>query len=308
MSLFNAGPLAELSDVSVFLELSRMRRILVATDFSARADRAIRRGALMARQFDCDLVVAHVVDDDQAESLIQVERREAQNLLEKLSLGLRKSDGLRCEAELALGEPFEQIPALAQTLEADLIILGPYRRDRLKNIFVGATAERIIRSSATPVLMANGLPAAPYERVLLATDFSQNAERAISTTMSLGLLGGAQVSAIHAYLAAADSLMARTAANADHRKDYLLKEAATALAKLKELATATGLDLTDLLVEHIELSAAETIRGAASRIRAELIVVGAQGRTALSQAWLGSVSQDLLRFAEVDILVIPTPR
>ena len=285
-----------------------MRRILIATDFSSRADRAIRRGALLARQFDCELVVTHVVDDDQAESLLDAEHRESQLLLDKLARGLRESDGLRCQARLAIGEPFEQIPALAQEIEADLVVIGPYRRDRIRNIFVCATAERIIRASATPVLMANCLPAAPYERILLATDFSENALRAIDTAKALGLLGAAQVSAAHAFQASADSLMARTAANADHRRDYLLAEAAAALAQLGALSQTVGLNLADQIAERIELSAAETIRDIARRVRAEIVVVGAQGRSAMSQAWLGSVSQDLLRFADIDVLVVPTPR
>ncbi len=285
-----------------------MRRILIATDFSSRSDRAVRRGALLARQFDSDLIVTHVVDDDQAESLLDVEHRESELLLEKLARGLRESDGLSCEARLAIGEPFEQIPVMAREVEADLIVLGPYRRDRIRSIFVCATAERIIRGSGTPVLMANCLPAAAYERILLATDFSENAARAITAAKALGLLGPAQVSAAHAYQAAADSLMARTAVNAEHRKDYLLAETASALAQLDAMCRTAGLKLTDQIVERIELSAAETIRDVARRVRAEVVIVGAQGRSALAQAWLGSVSQDLLRFADIDVLVVPTPR
>jgi nucleotide-binding universal stress UspA family protein len=262
----------------------------------------------LARQFDASLVVTHVVDDDRAESLVSAEQRESETLLDKLARGLRESDGLKCESRLALGEPFEQVPAVARAVEADLIVVGPYRRDRLKNIFIGATAERIIRSSPLPVLMANGLPAAAYERILLATDFSENASRAIATAKALRLLDAAQVSAAHAYQASADSLMARTAANADHRKDYLLAEAAAALAQLDALSQTAGLNLVDQITERIELSAAETIRDIARRVRAEMVVVGAQGRSAMSQAWLGSVSQDLLRFADIDVLVVPTPR
>lgn len=209
---------------------------------------------------------------------------------------------------MAIGEPFEQIPAMAHEVEADLVVIGPYRRDRIRNIFVCATAERIIRAIDTPVLMANCLPAVAYERILLATDFSENASRAIATAKALRLLDAAQVSAAHAYQASADSLMARTAANADHRKDYLLAEAAAALAQLDALSQTAGLNLVDQITERIELSAAETIRDIARRVRAEMVVVGAQGRSAMSQAWLGSVSQDLLRFADIDVLVVPTPR
>lgn len=42
-----------------------MQRIVAATDFSSRSDRAVRRAGLLAREFDAQLTLLHVVDDDQ---------------------------------------------------------------------------------------------------------------------------------------------------------------------------------------------------------------------------------------------------
>lgn len=278
-----------------------MRRILIATDFSARADRAIRRSALLARQFDCDLIIAHVVDDDRAPSLVEVERREALTLLDKIAQGLRAFDGLRCEARLALGEPFDQIARLAQDEAADLLVIGPYRSDRLKNVFVGATAERIIRASRRPVLMANGPPTGPYERILMATDFTEASVHAGETARTLGLLEGAQLSVVHAYAAARPSLRVRSPAPMD---DY--PETHAALARLKAFTADVGVEAADEIAELITATAAEALRGVAGRVRAELVVIGASRRPPLAQAWLSSVGQDLLRFAETDILVVPS--
>ena len=62
-----------------------LERILVATDFSTRSDRALRRGVLLARQASAGLVVAHIVDDDQPHGLVQAERQESTALLHDLA-------------------------------------------------------------------------------------------------------------------------------------------------------------------------------------------------------------------------------
>jgi nucleotide-binding universal stress UspA family protein len=235
--------------------------------------------------------------------MVEVERQEAQVLLDKLASGLRDSDGLSCQAQLVFGEPFEQIPRLAEIVDAELVVIGPYRRDRLKNIFVGATAERIIRSSERPVLMANGLPAAPYQEILLATDFSEGADHAMSTAKALGLLESAHVSAAYVYQVQGIGLRGSTAATGDNRSETI-----SAQKQMNDMAQALGLALVDQIAEVVAVSAAETIRAIAARLRADLVVIGATRRSPLAQAWLSGVAQDLLRFAETDILVVPGVR
>ena len=48
-----------------------MKTIVVATDFSGRSDRAIRREKLLTREFDSKLHLVHVVDDDQLQLIVQ---------------------------------------------------------------------------------------------------------------------------------------------------------------------------------------------------------------------------------------------
>ncbi|HEU6442162.1 MAG TPA: universal stress protein, partial [Microvirga sp.] len=48
-----------------------MRTILVATDFSTRSDRALRRATLLARHVSARLVLIHVVDDDRPVRLVE---------------------------------------------------------------------------------------------------------------------------------------------------------------------------------------------------------------------------------------------
>ena len=72
-----------------------MKLILVATDFSARSDRAIRRAGLLAREQGARLMLLHVVDDDRPERLVAEEMATAQELLENTAVSVL-SDAL-CE-------------------------------------------------------------------------------------------------------------------------------------------------------------------------------------------------------------------
>ena len=56
-------------------------RILAATDFSTRAQRALRRAGLLARDTGAELTLVYVVDDDQPQDLIEMEGREAKRIL-----------------------------------------------------------------------------------------------------------------------------------------------------------------------------------------------------------------------------------
>lgn len=47
------------------------------------------------------------------------------------------------------------------------------------------------------------------------------------------------------------------------------------------------------------------IRALATRLDADLIIMGTHGRTGLRRALLGSVAEDVVRYAEVPVLVVP---
>ena len=81
--------------------------------------------------------------------------------------------------------------------DADLIVLGPYRR-RFGDSFRGTTAERVIRIADRPVLVVNRDSADPYEHVLLAADLSRMSIGIAHVTKELGLLEGARASVVHA--------------------------------------------------------------------------------------------------------------
>jgi nucleotide-binding universal stress UspA family protein len=282
-----------------------MKRILVATDFSTRSDRALRRATLLARPAGAEIVLVHVVDDDQPLRLVKAEQREAGELLAGLAATLRDVDGVRCGTHLAAGEPFEAIAEAAERADADVVVMGPHRRQALGDIFIGTTIERTIRRSRRPVIMANAVPAGGYGRVLVATDFSDCSAIAVRQARELGFLDGVEVHVVHAFEAPAKSMMARSSMGTDEVRGYVAEEAEHATRALAAFLKEVELRPSSQAVQPVELSAAETIREQVRRHKADLVVTGTRVRTGPAKFLLGSVAEDVLRISQVDVLVVP---
>lgn len=282
-----------------------MNSILVATDFSARSDRALRRATLLAREFTASMTVVHSVDDDQSQSIIENQQEIAEKILSEQAQTLREIDGIACTYEVVLGDPFEGIAAAAKAASPDVLILGPHRRQVLKDVFTGTTAERIIRASRTPALMANGVPAGPYRHILVAVDMSESSANALRTVRRLGLDESAQVTVLYVFDAPGAGMIANSAISDDSVSLYTEGERRAVETELAGFVKHVGVEPDFQVLRFNETSAAEVIMATAEELSADLIVVGTHGRTGLARLMLGSVADAVLRKSSRDVLAVP---
>ena len=282
-----------------------MRTILVATDFSTRSDRALRRAVLLARQLEAELRLVHVVDPDRPARLVEAERREAELLLAELAETCCREDRVGCSFELRLGEAFEGVLAAAADSGAELIVLGPPRRQLLRGVLTGTTAERVIRAGALPVLVASGVPAAPYRRVLLASDLSPGAKAAALAAVRLRLDRLGTLAAVHVHPTDAATLLLRTPVTAREAEPLRAQERREAAAALARFLAETGLVRARRIVLAGDRPVADLLLEAARKVRADLLIVATRGRVGLGKLVLGSVAEELLRRAELDLLTVP---
>ena len=104
-----------------------LRRIILATDFSTRSDRLLLRSKLIARETGAEIVLVHVVDDQQPERLLAPAMMEARALLCETANTLREEDGLTATFTVKASDISAGILAAADEAEADLIMLGSPR-------------------------------------------------------------------------------------------------------------------------------------------------------------------------------------
>ena len=148
------------------------RPILLATDFSAASEPAIRQAFEMARADGSALFVAHVLEmpvplspdgyvlprvyDDLAAAV----RSEAEMNLRRVLERAREA-GVTVRGLLLRGTPHEAIARAARAHRAERIVVGTHGRRGFSRLFLGSVAARVVAAAPCPVLV---VPAARSAR------------------------------------------------------------------------------------------------------------------------------------------------
>jgi nucleotide-binding universal stress UspA family protein len=281
-----------------------MNRILVATDFSVRSDRAMRRASLLARKLKAILSLVHVIDADLPSRMVAEERAAASALLEESIRTLRENDRIEADWQVNVDDVHAGIMNAADELSADLIVIGPHR-SRLRDVFVGTTAERVMRQSTRPLLVAVDAPTADHHRTLLALDFDEASKSAGRKALAMGVFDHTSVVVMHAFDAPAEHLLKRSFEAPTVIADYVEGEREAAATKLRGLLKELGLPPTAQTVVSITGTPARTILESAQKVGSDLIVLGTNQRKGFERMLIGSVTADVIRDAHRDILIIP---
>jgi Universal stress protein UspA and related nucleotide-binding proteins len=282
------------------------KKIVVGTDFSSRSDRAIRRATILAKSLSASLTLVHAVDDDQAPRLVETGRAAAEILLAEQVLAIRQIDGVACQSLVVFGDASTAFLQACKDLEPDLAVIGPHRRHLFRDVFVGTTAERAIRVSRQPVLMANGTPAGEYRHVLLAVDLSTTSAAALNAVNHLGLDRKTALSVLYVFDAPVASTMLFSGIGKADVADYVRDHELRASQELNEFLQRHGTPPATTFVRRADRPIAPIILQLAHELGADLVAVGTHGRTGLMKMLLGSVAEQVLRDADVDVLTVPS--
>lgn len=282
--------------------------LLVGTDFSTRSDRALRRAVILAKSLQADLTLLHVIDDDRPRRIVNHEVKDARLLLAELAGSLSVVEGISCKTNIVLDDPFAGIVNAAAKISPDLLVLGSHRRQILRDVFVGTTAERTIRNVHCPVLMVNGPPVGHWRHVLLTTDLTEQAGSALRRFAGCELGEGAVQSLLHVF--DAPSLRPALSVSSDEavQEDYLEDLRDEAQHELQKFVDRFGIGRPVRMVRHQDATVADEILKAAGEVKADLIVLTAQGKGTVARIVLGSVTLQVLKDAHIDVLVMPTDK
>jgi len=283
-------------------------RILAATDFSTRSHRALRRASLLAKSRNAELILVHVVDDDQPPEMFESDRREAQRYLDEQLVSTAALRDIDCSVEVVAGDPFAGILQAADARAVDLIVMGTHRKNLLRDIFVGTTIERVVRTGPYPVLMVNTDAEHAYEKVMAAADMSEPSARAIRTATDLGLTGNAGLTLVHGFDAMAKGKMASAGTGGDEIEIYVAQERLQAGRELMAFLEANNFGVDNWSLRIKEAHAVEAIMDAIQEVAPDLLVIGTHGRSGISKVLLGSVTETILRSVNIDVLAVPPIR
>ena len=278
-------------------------KILVATDFSTRSNRALRQAGLIAQQADAELHILHVVDDDQPAELICSEKREAERILNEQIGSVADIRNVSSHALVLEGDPFDGILRAARDIQPDLIVMGSHRKQML-DMFMGTTIERVIRKGPFPVLMVNHEAQRSYNRVVVPIDMTDASANALRTALATGLINESGATLLHGFFAIAKGQMIVAGLELDAINEHVASERRSKTDELTKFLVEK--DLVGRWQFRIEEGGPiEVIEKAVDQLQPDLLVMGTHGRSGLAKALIGSVTEETLRTQNVDILVVP---
>ncbi len=279
-----------------------MKRLLMATDLSARSDRALERAVALGREHGAKLTVVHVVDEGLPASLADAQEKAAKQAIHEHIDRLAASNGPDISVEVFFRRPYVDLLEMSEKTEAEMIILGMHREDAFKDMFRGTTAERVIRGGSVPALLVKDRVSGSYRRIMVGVDFSVYSRRAVG--FAVKFVPNGEFHLVHAYdvpfkgfLYGHDTRREVTKQHQLEFKQMIDEEMATFLASVE----VTAPTLKPVMQEG---TVREVIHRQMGRLEPDLLVIGTHGRTGVAHAFLGSVAEDLLRNPPCDVLAV----
>lgn len=282
--------------------------ILVATDLSGGALEALHSAVALSRSTGAELHVVHAHEtpfprSDRGRDLVTIQRevREKRSDLATLLAAEVPSDVTIASSRVLEGAPAPAILQEARAVKANVIVLGSHRNRGIADRFIGSTAERVLREATVPCLIANGPLGFPVRRMVVASDLSGAARRALDATFvwarELGQDPGAIVGVAHVFSPQthADLPWAEHDIELNLRKSVSQAVTDAGATVETEVSILHGADPTSEILDY------------ARNVGAQLIVMGTNSESVLVRAVVGSVSSGMIRRSDLPVLLVPSP-
>lgn len=292
-----------------------METILAATDFSVNSAGAADWAEQIARARGARLVLCHAVPPvppaTAAPEFIalppEVFEQEEQRAREFLDgeAAKRRSADLTVETRIRVGPASQTIVEMAAEEKADLLVVGTRGRTGLERTFLGSVAARCIREAACPVFSVpphERENLRPIHRLLVPTDFSDDAKLAVD--VALKLLGPVSAEMKLTLLHVWRTPIIFSPWSSFPMPDLERGASEEAKKRLEEVAAPLRAEGYEVDTKERSGEPADEIDRVAGEVGADVIAMGTHGRSGLSRVFLGSVAERTLPTAPCPVLTV----
>lgn len=296
--------------------MTSLHTILAATDLSALARHAVARAALIAAATGARLGLQHVVNVGAFEALrhlLDADSRDFERKLldevrvevHALAADMVARHAVAPEVHLAVGAVQREIANHADAIDADLLVLGARGAGFMRELLLGSTTERVLRTSRRPLLVVKQVAHETYRSVLLPVDFSARSVEALRFAQAVA--PQAEFVLLHAFEVPFEGRLRYAGVEESALSGLRVNARREATERMNALVEAAGVDPVRVrrLVLHGEATA--QILAQEQEQDCDLIVIGKRGLGLLEELLLGSVTKHILAQSVADVLVIDRP-
>lgn len=284
-------------------------RILFPTDGSDGADAVLAHALDMADAIGGELHVLHVADTTEyslvriGEEVLDVQERAGVDIVDA-AVERAEARGVAAIGQVVRGQPYSSILTYADEHGIDLLIMPTHGRRDLGEVVLGSTTDRIVRRADVPVLTVRPEIADetvyPYRSILVPTDGSEGATRALQQALDIALGAGAQ---LHVLAVLETDLL--DAIPGIGRDGTLEARVRSVVEEARSRAEGADVEVRTTVEEGSSVSG--TIATYVEGNDIDLVVVGTHGRSGLDRYLIGSVAERLLRIAPAPVMTVRPP-
>lgn len=272
-----------------------MKKILVPTDFSEKAENALKVAAQLARKFEAEIYLLHMLElpMNMVNPVGSTSRSDLPEALFFMKLAKKRfSDilaqpflkGIKVHEIVEFHQAFDGIMETSKEHGCDFIIMGSQGASGLKEMFIGSNTEKVVRTSEIPVLVIkNDHPNFSIKNLVFATNLDNHNKRTLKKVVAFAELMNAKLHLV--YINTANEFI-----TSEETERYLDK-----FLEGNEFDNYEFHIYNDDTVE-------QGILHFATKVKADAVGIATHGRKGLSHFFNGSISEDLVNHANTPVL------
>lgn len=278
-------------------------RALIATDLSAASEATIENETCLAclgRIGVDEIHLVTVIPSNIHAGMPGIDFEKRRNRALNRYQSVIESAGFEVDTHVVRGTPHRRINGIAETIGADLTIVGSRGKSPLENRLIGSTTRNLARTTVIPLLV-NRIERADddpevlkqhlFQRMLFATDFSENANRAFDAFNYLK-----------------EATQEAHIVHIQTPKDPEVPDGPSPNERLESLAAQLIEWDIETTTEIREGDPAKEILAAEDEQNTTSVLVGSRGHSRLRRLLLGSVSEEIVANALGNVYLVPPPR
>lgn len=296
------------------MELPVFKNIVVAFDGSAGSNEACELATFLARSFKAVVYIVTVLPPvtilsgrlrneyiEGLESNARMQALKAQSELEKEKGVEAKSEVLRAKDSIT-----RSLIDFSEEEGADLIVAGTRGLGTFRRMMLGSVSTDLLNQATCPVLVSRKkrtrkTQETEFKKILVATDGSESANRAVGLAVSIAKNTAAQLTIVHVVYMPPSSYGTYVPVM-DQIFSGLRNEGQRILLQANDVAKTNGVRAEAKLIEK-DQSPVIALTNISEDERFDLIVLGTRGQGRVRKAFLGSVANGVVHYAKCSVLV-----
>jgi len=266
-----------------------MKKILVPTDFSKGSEEALKVAAQLAKRYNSELHVMHMIElpfdmvDPMHETselpeamfFMKMAHKSFETFLDKDYL-----EGIDVREAIQNNNAFEGIIDSAHNKDIDLIVMGSRGASGFKEMVIGSNTEKVVRTSDVPVLVIKREdPSFRMNDIVFACEFTDEYKKSFLDAITFAKTANSKM---HLLMVNTPSSF-MTTAEAEQRMNSFLD----------------GVSIGEYTLNiYNDVSIEKGILNFGNSINADVIAMSTHGRKGLSHFFNGSISEDLVNHAK----------